>query len=116
MFDRFYARGDTFSLGVCNGCQLMALLGWVPWRGIDSEKQPRFVHNTSGRFESRWVQVEVLPSPSVLLSGMEGSKLGIWVAHGEGRLVYPDQAVQDEVKPATNLVRIESQEEGDLIP
>jgi len=97
MFDRFYAREDTFSLGVCNGCQLMALLGWVPWKGIAGEKQPRFVHNTSGRFESRWVQVEVLPSPSVLLSGMEGSRLGVWVAHGEGRLVYPDQSVRKEV-------------------
>ncbi len=97
MFDRFYAREDKFSLGVCNGCQLMALLGWVPWKGITGEAQPRFVHNTSGRFESRWVQVEVLPSPSVLLAGMEGSKLGIWVAHGEGLLVYPDQSVAQEV-------------------
>ena len=96
MFDRFYAREDTFSLGVCNGCQLMALLGWVPWKdGVHGHladiHQPRFIHNTSGRFESRWVQVEVLPSPSVLLSGMEGSKLGVWVAHGEGRLFFPDQ-------------------------
>jgi phosphoribosylformylglycinamidine synthase len=97
MFDRFYTREDTFSLGVCNGCQLMALLGWVPWKGIAGEKQPRFVHNTSGRFESRWVQVEVLPSPSVLLAGMEGTKLGVWVAHGEGLLVYPDQSVAQEV-------------------
>ncbi len=97
MFNRFYAREDTFSLGVCNGCQLMALLGWVPWRGVTGEKQPRFVRNTSGRFESRWAQVEVLPSPSILLTGMEGSKLGIWVAHGEGRLVYPDQSIQVEV-------------------
>lgn len=97
MFDRFYAREDTFSLGVCNGCQLMALLGWVPWKGIAGEKQPRFVHNTSGRFESRWAQVEVLPSPSVLLAGMEGTKLGVWVAHGEGLLVYPDQSVAQEV-------------------
>lgn len=97
MFNRFYAREDTFSLGICNGCQLMALLGWVPWEGIDGAKQPRFVHNTSGRFESRWAQVEVLPSPSVLLSGMEGSRLGVWVAHGEGRLVYPDQSIQNEV-------------------
>ncbi|MBI2642300.1 MAG: phosphoribosylformylglycinamidine synthase [Candidatus Wildermuthbacteria bacterium] len=97
MFDRFYAREDAFSLGVCNGCQLMAPLGWVPWKGIAGEKQPRFVHNTSGRFESRWVQVEVLPSASVLLAGMEGTKLGMWVAHGEGLLVYPDQSVAQEV-------------------
>ena len=97
MFDRFYAREDTFSLGVCNGCQLMALLGWVPWKGIEGEKQPRFIHNTSGRFESRWVQVEVLPSPSMLLAGMESSRLGVWVAHGEGRLVYPDRSIQEKV-------------------
>ncbi len=97
MFDRFYNRADTFSLGVCNGCQLMALLGWVPWKGIASEQQPRFVHNTSGRFESRWAQVGILPSPSILLAGMEGTEFGVWVAHGEGRLVYPDQSVADEV-------------------
>jgi phosphoribosylformylglycinamidine synthase len=97
MFDRFYAREDTFSLGVCNGCQLMALLGWVPWKGIPGERQPRFIHNISNRFESRWVQVEILPSPSVLLNGMEGSKLGVWVAHGEGRLVYPDTYLRRQV-------------------
>lgn len=98
MFDRFYAREDTFSLGVCNGCQLMALLGWVPWKGIASKEQPRFIQNISGRFESRWVQVEVLPSPSILLSGMEGSRLGVWVAHGEGRLVYPNEAIARQVQ------------------
>ena len=98
MFDRFYARPDTFSLGVCNGCQLMALLGWIPWKGIEGIKQPRFVKNTSGRFESRWVQVEILPSPSILLSDMTGSRLGVWVAHGEGRLVYPNQSIQEMVR------------------
>ncbi|HLC85585.1 MAG TPA: phosphoribosylformylglycinamidine synthase [Candidatus Nanoarchaeia archaeon] len=105
MFDRFYAREDTFSLGVCNGCQLMALLGWVPWKDgmqgrLAKHRQPRFIHNVSGRFESRWAQVEVLPSPSVLLAGMEGSRLGVWVAHGEGRLFFPDawhrKVVQDK--------------------
>lgn len=97
MFDRFYAREDTFSLGVCNGCQLMALLGWVPWKGISTERQPRFIHNLSGKFESRWLQVEVLPSPSILFSGMAGSRLGVWVAHGEGKLEYPDLSIQSEV-------------------
>ena len=101
MFERFYARKDTFSLGVCNGCQLMALLGWIPYgKGsgrIAEHHQPRFVHNTSGRFESRWAQVEILPSPSILLQGMEGSKLGVWIAHGEGRLVYPSSWVKDRV-------------------
>lgn len=98
MFDDFYKRPDTLSLGVCNGCQLEALLGWVPQMGLTSEKQPRFIHNISGKFESRWTQVEILPSPSVLLSGMEGSKLGVWVAHAEGKLVYPDKDVQKEIE------------------
>ena len=48
-FEEFYERKDTFSLGVCNGCQLMALLGWVPWRGLSDKDQPRFIHNASGR-------------------------------------------------------------------
>ena len=52
-FERFYERPDTFSLGVCNGCQLMALLGWAPWRGIPDKIQPRFIRNKSGRFESK---------------------------------------------------------------
>ncbi len=102
MFDAFYAREDTFSLGVCNGCQLMALLGWVPWRGIVDTEQPRFVDNMSGRFESRWVQVEVLPSPSILLKGMEGSRLGVWVAHGEGKLFFPHRKIHQAVQ-AQNL-------------
>jgi phosphoribosylformylglycinamidine synthase len=97
MFDRFYAREDTFSLGVCNGCQLMSLLGWVPFEGIEMENRPRFIENVSGRFESRWAQVEVLPSPSIMLAGMEGSRLGVWVAHGEGRLIYPSEAISDAV-------------------
>lgn len=97
MFDRFYDRPDTFSLGVCNGCQLMALLGWVPFKGLDEKSQPRFVGNSSGRFESRFAAIKVLPSPSVLLAGMEGSTLGVWVAHGEGRLIFPHPGIADEV-------------------
>jgi phosphoribosylformylglycinamidine synthase len=98
MFDDFYKRSDTLSLGVCNGCQLEALLGWIPQMGLENEKQPRFIHNVSGKFESRWAQVEILPSPAVLFSGMEGSKLGVWVAHAEGRLVYPDKEIQQKVE------------------
>ncbi|MGM0368259.1 MAG: phosphoribosylformylglycinamidine synthase, partial [Actinomycetota bacterium] len=97
-FDRFYLRDDTFSLGVCNGCQLMALLGWVPWKGIPEEKQPRFISNPSGRFESRWVSVKILNSPSVMLKGMEGSILGIWVAHGEGHLYCPDKNMLEDCR------------------
>lgn len=97
-FEKFYARPDTFSLGVCNGCQLMALLGWVPWAGVQTVRQPRFIRNKSGRFESRFVTVKMLKSPSIMLRGMEGSVLGIWVAHGEGMAFFPDREILNEVK------------------
>jgi len=93
MFEDFYKRNDTFSLGVCNGCQLISLLGWVPWYGIDESKQPRFISNPSGRFESRWVTVKILKSPAIMFDGMEGSVLGIWVAHREGYLHCPDKEI-----------------------
>lgn len=93
-FESFYHRPDTFSLGVCNGCQLMALLGWVPWRDIADSAQPRFIHNRSGRFESRFVSVKVLGSPSVMLRGMEDSVIGVWVAHGEGLAYFPDDGIR----------------------
>lgn len=96
-FRGFYRRSDTFSLGVCNGCQLAALLGWVPWEGIEDDRQPRFIHNKSGRFESRFSTVRILESPAVLLKGMEGSVLGIWAAHGEGQAYFPDGRILDEV-------------------
>ena len=93
-FNAFYARADTFSLGVCNGCQLMSLLGWVPCfpdvsvvtsaplsaaattTALASEHQVRFMKNALGRFECRWSAVRVLPSPSALLRDMVGSVLG----------------------------------------
>jgi phosphoribosylformylglycinamidine synthase len=93
MFDDFYRRPDTFTLGVCNGCQLMALLGWVPWTGIPDTHQPRFIQNTSGRFESRWATVKIVDSPAMMFRGMQGSTFGIWVAHGEGRLYCPDPGI-----------------------
>jgi phosphoribosylformylglycinamidine synthase len=96
-FHKFYERHDTFSLGVCNGCQLMALLGWVPWKGIPDNMQPRFIQNKSGRFESRFPTVRILSSPSIMLKGMEGSNLGIWVAHGEGRLYFPDKTIMQDI-------------------
>jgi phosphoribosylformylglycinamidine synthase len=96
-FETFYDRPDTFSLGICNGCQLMALLGWVPWRGLADELQPRFIHNLSGRFESRFVTVRIEKSPAIMLNGMEGSVLGVWVSHGEGRAHFPDKAIFQDV-------------------
>ncbi|MDI6800557.1 MAG: phosphoribosylformylglycinamidine synthase [Thermodesulfovibrionales bacterium] len=95
-FQRFYDRPDTFSLGVCNGCQLTALLGWLPWQGVNDDRQPRFIHNKSGRFESRFATVKILESPSIMLKGMEDSVLGIWVAHGEGLAHFPDKKILDE--------------------
>ncbi|HDK43149.1 MAG TPA: phosphoribosylformylglycinamidine synthase, partial [Desulfobacteraceae bacterium] len=71
MFQGFYDRPNTFTLGICNGCQLFGLLGWVPWQGIKAEEQPRFIRNVSGRFESRWVTLKVLPGRSIMLRGME---------------------------------------------
>mmetsp|Transcript_29282 Transcript_29282/g.75454 ORF Transcript_29282/g.75454 Transcript_29282/m.75454 type:complete len:1336 (+) Transcript_29282:104-4111(+) len=95
----FGARQDTFSLGVCNGCQLMALLGWVPRDSTDDSlpalEQPRFVHNKSKRFEARFSSVAILPSPAVLLKDMAGSSLGVWVAHGEGQAHFPHSPILD---------------------
>lgn len=81
-FQSFFERTDTFSLGVCNGCQMLSGLkeiipGATAW--------PEFTKNTSNRFEARLVMVEVLRSPSILLKGMEGALLPIPVAHGEGK-------------------------------
>jgi len=98
MFNDFYNRPDTFSLGVCNGCQLMGLLGWVPWLGIADDKQPRFVRNTSCRFESRWITLKIQESPAIMFQGMANSVLGAWVAHGEGRLYFPDETILKKVK------------------
>ncbi len=98
MFDTFYHRPDTFSLGVCNGCQLMALLGWIPFKGLPDTQQPRFIRNRSGRFESRWVTLAIQPSPAIMLRGMEGSRVGVWVAHGEGRLHCPDPNVLNDAR------------------
>ena len=96
-FDIFYNRKDTFSLGICNGCQLMSLIGWLPWKNIDTEKQPRFIANESKRFESRWISLNIKKSPAIMLQGMEGSTLGAWVAHGEGKLHFPDLEIYNKV-------------------
>jgi phosphoribosylformylglycinamidine synthase len=96
-FQAFYDRPDTFTLGICNGCQLFGLLGWVPWQGIPAEQQPRFIHNLSGRFESRWTTVRVLPSRSIMLQGMDDLVFGIHVDHGEGYLHFPEAAIREQV-------------------
>lgn len=84
--DNFYAREDTLSLGVCNGCQLMVELGLIY---KDHEKQPVMLHNDSHKFESAFLSVDIPANNSVMLSSLMGSKLGIWVAHGEGKFYLP---------------------------
>jgi phosphoribosylformylglycinamidine synthase len=97
MFDAFRDRRDTFSFGACNGCQLSALLGWVPGTNVSDVDQPRFIHNSSGRLESRWVTLKIAESPALLLRGMAGSTIGVWVNHGEGRLHCRSEAVLDDI-------------------
>ncbi len=81
-FRRFFERADTFTLGVCNGCQMLAQLkDIIP----GAEHWPIFAQNLSEQFEGRYVTVQVEESPSIFLKGMEGSRLGVPVAHGEGR-------------------------------
>ena len=81
-FERFFHRSDTFSLGVCNGCQMFALLReLIP----GAQHWPRFLRNRSEQFEARVSLVRIADSPSVLLAGMAGSQLPVAVAHGEGR-------------------------------
>lgn len=90
-FQKFFNRTDTFSLGVCNGCQLMALIGWIGYTSIQSrDDRPDIVleHNRSERFECRWSTVKIENSNSIMLRGMTESTFGVWVAHGEGRFVY----------------------------
>lgn len=100
-FTAFKDRQDTFSLGVCNGCQLMSLLGWVtPPNATQLEAEtgasatPRFIHNESGRYESRFVSVKIEATNAVMLKGMAGSAFGVWVAHGEGRAHFTHPKVQ----------------------
>lgn len=84
-FQAFFERGDTFALGVCNGCQMLAnLQDIVP----GSEHWPRFVRNISEQFEARLSLVEVSDSPSIFLAGMRGARLPIVTSHGEGRAEF----------------------------
>ena len=85
--DKFYARPDTLSLGICNGCQLMVELNLInPEHG----HRAHLTHNTSRKFESSFVGLTIPQNNSVMLHSLSGSKLGIWVAHGEGRFYMPE--------------------------
>ena len=86
-FAAFFERGDTFALGVCNGCQMLSYLrDLIP----GASHWPRFLRNTSEQFEARFSLVEVLESPSIFLQGMAGSRMPIATSHGEGRAVFAE--------------------------
>ena len=94
-FAEFFRRGDTFTLGVCNGCQMLERLrDLVP--GADA--WPRFVRNRSEQFEARLVMTRIALSPSLFLAGMDGSELPIAVAHGEGRAVFDGDAFDRAIR------------------
>jgi phosphoribosylformylglycinamidine synthase len=87
-FAAFFERGDTFALGVCNGCQMLShLRDLIPGAG----HWPRFLRNTSEQFEARLSLVEVLESPSIFLQGMAGSRMPIATSHGEGRATFIEE-------------------------
>ena len=84
--ENFFHRDNTLSLGVCNGCQLFIELGLL---NPDHSEKPKMLHNESGKFECIFTAVNILPSNSIFLNGLEGSTLGIWAAHGEGKFEFP---------------------------
>ncbi len=100
-FERFFARGDSFALGVCNGCQMLSQLkaiipGATHW--------PRFLRNRSEQFEARFGMLEVVESPSLFFRGMEGSRIPVAVSHGEGRAEFATAADQAAARVALRYV------------
>ncbi|HVI57296.1 MAG TPA: phosphoribosylformylglycinamidine synthase [Luteimonas sp.] len=102
MFAAFFARGDSFSLGVCNGCQMLSQLrdivpGAAHW--------PKFLRNRSEQFEARFGMLEVVESPSLFLRGMAGSRIPVSIAHGEGRAVFASAVDQAAARVALRYVQ-----------
>ncbi|MBE6333824.1 MAG: phosphoribosylformylglycinamidine synthase [Bacteroidales bacterium] len=95
--ENFYKREDTLSVGICNGCQCMVELGVVY---PEHAEMPKMLHNNSHKFESGFVSLEIQPNNSVMLGSLAGSKLGVWVAHGEGKYYLP-YAKDEYCIPAT---------------
>ncbi len=88
--DKFYARHDTLSLGICNGCQLMVELGLLGDGQVEDDSQrAKMLHNDSHKFESGFISLSIPQNDSVMFGSLSGSKLGIWVAHGEGKFHLP---------------------------
>ena len=93
----FFNRPDTLSLGVCNGCQLFVELGLLT---PEAAIKPKMLHNDSGKFECHFSAVTIQPSAAIMMRGLEGSTLGIWSAHGEGKFSFPEMAEHYQI-PAT---------------
>ncbi|PQJ32536.1 phosphoribosylformylglycinamidine synthase [Nonlabens arenilitoris] len=93
----FFARPDTMSIGVCNGCQLFVELGLI---NPDHDEKPKMLHNASGKFECNFTSVEIAKNNSIMLESLAGSKLGIWAAHGEGKFHLPKDRSAYQI-PAT---------------
>ncbi len=87
--DNFYARPDTLSLGICNGCQLMVELGLLT---PEHEVMPKMLHNDTHKFESQYLGLTIPQNNSVMFGSLSGSRLGVWVAHGEGKFQLPYEA------------------------
>ncbi len=86
--ERYYKRSDTLSLGICNGCQLMIELDLV---ASEHEKKPRMLFNDTHKFESAFINVDIQNNNTVMFKNMAGSRLGIWIAHGEGKFSLPNE-------------------------
>jgi len=87
-FDNFFAREDVLSVGICNGCQLFLELDLI---NPEHQKKSKMTYNDSGKHESAFTSVVVQESNSVMLSNLAGSRLGVWISHGEGKFVLPEQ-------------------------
>lgn len=92
--EKFYNRTDTLSLGVCNGCQLMVHLGLL---SDDKTLLPKMTWNDSKKFESNFITVDIHKSNSILLKPLIGSRLGVWIAHGEGKFILPGNEINHNI-------------------
>ena len=100
MFSDFFARTNTFTLGVCNGCQMLSQIkSIIP----GADHWPRFIQNESRQFEARTVMVKINPSPSIFFTDMQDSRLAVAVAHGEGKVAFTNPTHLDSAL-AKNLV------------
>ena len=95
--DNFFKREDTLSIGVCNGCQLFVTLGLLT---PEHQDKPKMLLNESGKFECHFTAVNIKKSSAIMLKGLEGSRLGIWAAHGEGKFHFPKEKAAYQI-PAT---------------